>query len=73
LIRVEQRQGLEVIRSHSSNEWRMVMNKLFRGILTVAVCAAGLSASIAQSQDKWDSAPWIEGKPMTLKAGYNTG
>lgn len=48
------------------------MNKLFRGILTVAVCAAGLSASIAQSQDKWDSAPWIEGKPITLKAGYNT-
>jgi tripartite ATP-independent transporter DctP family solute receptor len=48
------------------------MNKLFRGILTAAVCAAGLSASIAQSQDKWDSAPWIEGKPVTLKAGYNT-
>jgi len=48
------------------------MNKLFRGILTVAMCAAGLSASIAQSQDKWDSAPWIEGKPITLKAGYNT-
>ena len=48
------------------------MNKLFRGILAVAVCAAGLSASIAQSQDKWDSAPWIEGKPITLKAGYNT-
>jgi tripartite ATP-independent transporter DctP family solute receptor len=36
------------------------------------MCAAGLSASIAQSQDKWDSAPWIEGKPITLKAGYNT-
>jgi TRAP-type transport system periplasmic protein len=48
------------------------MNKLFRGILTAAVCAAGLSASIAQSQDKWDSAPWVEGKPVTLKAGYNT-
>ena len=48
------------------------MNKLCRGILAVAVCAAGLSASIAQSQDKWDSAPWIEGKPITLKAGYNT-
>ena len=48
------------------------MNKLFRGILTAAMCAAGLSASIAQSQDKWDSAPWIEGKPITLKAGYNT-
>jgi TRAP-type transport system periplasmic protein len=48
------------------------MNKLFRGILTAAVCAAGLSASIAQSQDNWDSAPWIEGKPVTLKAGYNT-
>src|SRR4029079_16345312 len=62
----------EVIRSDSSNEWRMVMNKLFRGILAVAVCAASLSASIAQSQDKWDSAPWIEGKPITLKAGYNT-
>ena len=48
------------------------MNKLFRGILTVAVCAAGLSASIAQSQDKWDSAPWIDGKPINLNAGYNT-
>jgi tripartite ATP-independent transporter DctP family solute receptor len=48
------------------------MNKLFRGILTVAACAAASSASIAQSQDKWDSAPWIEGKPITLKAGYNT-
>lgn len=48
------------------------MNKLLRAILTAAVCVASLSATVAQAQDKWDSAPWIEGKPITLKAGYNT-
>jgi TRAP-type transport system periplasmic protein len=48
------------------------MNRLFRVILTAALCAASFSATIAQSQDKWDSAPWIEGKPFTYKAGYNT-
>jgi TRAP-type transport system periplasmic protein len=48
------------------------MNKLRRAILTAAVCVASLSATVGQAQDKWDSAPWIEGKPITLKAGYNT-
>jgi tripartite ATP-independent transporter DctP family solute receptor len=48
------------------------MNKLLRAILTAAVCVASFSAAVAQAQDKWDSAAWIEGKPITLKAGYNT-
>ena len=48
------------------------MNKLSTTIVAAAFCAAFLNASLAQAQDKWDSAPWIEGKPFTLKAGYNT-
>jgi len=33
----------------------------------------GLSVAIpVQAQDKWDSLPWIEGEPVTLKLGYNT-
>ncbi len=38
----------------------------------VAFCATGFSADEASAQDKWDSAPWIEGQQLTLKAGYNT-
>ena len=48
------------------------MNKLFRTIVIATSCAAGFNASVAQAQDKWDSAAWIDGKPITLKAGYNT-
>jgi TRAP-type transport system periplasmic protein len=35
--------------------------------------AVGLClASPVQAQDKWDSEPWIEGSPVTMKLGYNT-
>jgi tripartite ATP-independent transporter DctP family solute receptor len=45
---------------------------LFKAIAAASFCATGLWANVAQSQDKWDSAAWIEGKPLALKAGYNT-
>ena len=48
------------------------MKKFFRSVVTAAFCWAAFGMSVAQAQDKWDSAPWIEGKPVTLKAGYNT-
>ena len=48
------------------------MNSLSRTIVTAAFLAAGFNASVALAQDKWDSAAWIDGKPITLKAGYNT-
>ena len=48
------------------------MNSLSRTIVIAALLAAGFNASVAQAQDKWDSAAWIDGKPVTLKAGYNT-
>ena len=50
------------------------MNSILRTILTAAFVASGFTAGVAQAQapDKWDSAPWIDGKPVTLKAGYNT-
>jgi len=48
------------------------MNRLTKTLVIAAFCASGFNASVAQAQDKWDSAPWIEGKPVTLKAGYNT-
>ena len=35
-------------------------------------CALTFAVAPAAAQDKWDSLPWIEGKPLTLKAGYNT-
>jgi TRAP-type transport system periplasmic protein len=35
-------------------------------------CVLALSTGAASAQDKWDSRPWIEGSPVTLKAGYNT-
>jgi TRAP-type transport system periplasmic protein len=44
---------------------------IFKVFAAAAFCVMG-SASVAQAQDKWDSAPWIEGKPVTFKAGYNT-
>jgi tripartite ATP-independent transporter DctP family solute receptor len=35
--------------------------------------AVGLGlVSPVQAQDKWDSEPWIEGAPVTMKLGYNT-
>ena len=52
------------------------MNSILRTILTAAFVASGFTAGVAQAQapapDKWDSAPWIDGKPFSLKAGYNT-
>lgn len=48
------------------------MNSISRTLLTAAFITSGFAASVAQAQDKWDSAPWIDGKPVTLKAGYNT-
>jgi tripartite ATP-independent transporter DctP family solute receptor len=41
-------------------------------LISALACAIPLHTAIAQTPDKWDSAPWIEGKPVTLKAGYNT-
>jgi len=48
------------------------MKTTMMAIAGAALVAAGLHAHSAWAQDKWDSAPWIEGKPITLKAGYNT-
>jgi len=48
------------------------MKSISRTLLTAAFIASGFAASVAQAQDKWDSAPWIDGKPFSLKAGYNT-
>jgi tripartite ATP-independent transporter DctP family solute receptor len=45
--------------------------QLLKAIATAAFCLIGIS-SVAQAQDKWDSAAWIEAKPVTFKAGYNT-
>jgi len=42
-----------------------------KAIATAAFCVIGIS-TVAQAQDKWDSAAWIEAKPVTFKAGYNT-
>lgn len=38
----------------------------------VVACALAFSIGAAAAQDKWDSQPWIEAPPVTLKAGYNT-
>jgi len=49
------------------------MNRhLFKAIAAASFCATSFCANVAQGQDKWDSAAWIEGKPLALKAGYNT-
>jgi len=48
------------------------MSTLFKSMVTAAACAAAFYAGVAPAQDKWDSAAWIEGKPIALKAGYNT-
>jgi len=45
--------------------------QLLKTIATAAFCVIGIS-SVAQAQDKWDSAAWIEAKPVTFKDGYNT-
>ena len=37
-----------------------------------AACALAFTIGAAAAEDKWDSQPWIEGRPITLKAGYNT-
>lgn len=48
------------------------MNRHFlKALATAAFCVIGIS-SVAQAQDKWDSAAWIDAKPVTFKAGYNT-
>lgn len=48
------------------------MNNTIKTIVTAAFLATSFAANVAQAQDKWDAAPWIDGKPVTLKAGYNT-
>lgn len=48
------------------------MIKTIKTIVTAAFLATTFTANVAQAQDKWDTAPWIDGKPVTLKAGYNT-
>jgi TRAP-type transport system periplasmic protein len=42
-----------------------------KALATAAFCVIS-SAGVVQAQDKWDSAAWIEGRPVTFKAGYNT-
>ena len=44
----------------------------FKAIAAASFCATSFCANVAQGQDKWDSAAWIEGRPVALKAGYNT-
>jgi len=48
------------------------MKAILFAAVGAALCTVGLHVDQARAQDKWDSAPWIEGKPLTLKAGYNT-
>jgi TRAP-type transport system periplasmic protein len=49
------------------------MNRhFFKAVAAASFCATGFFASVAQSQDKWDAGAWIEGRPVALKAGYNT-
>lgn len=47
-----------------------MMNKLSFIALSVVV-GLGLVGP-AQAEDKWDSQPWIDGAPVTMKLGYNT-
>ena len=49
----------------------MMMKTMFKTVATVALSTLALS-SLAQTHDKWDSAAWIDGRPVTFKAGYNT-
>lgn len=49
----------------------MAMHSVIKVLASGALCLF-VGAGIAQSQDKWDSAAWIDGKPVTFKAGYNT-
>lgn len=46
------------------------MTKLSFIALSVAVGLGFMSP--AQAEDKWDSQPWIDGAPVTMKLGYNT-
>ena len=49
------------------------MNRHYlKAIAAASFCATSFFVNVAQGQDKWDSAAWIEGKPLALKAGYNT-
>lgn len=49
----------------------MMMKTMFKAV-TVAALSTLAFSSHAQAPDKWDSAAWIEGRPVTFKAGYNT-
>lgn len=49
----------------------MAKSYLFKAV-AAAVISFAACASTVQAADKWDSAPWIEGRPVTFKAGYNT-
>jgi TRAP-type transport system periplasmic protein len=48
------------------------MRRIITTFIGAIACALPLYGASAQGADKWDAMPWIEGKPMTLKAGYNT-
>jgi len=49
------------------------MNRHYlKAIAAASFCATSFFVNVAQGQDKWDSAAWIEGRPLALKAGYNT-
>jgi tripartite ATP-independent transporter DctP family solute receptor len=47
------------------------MMKKVTALMLSAVLGFGLMGP-AQADDKWDSLPWIEGAPVTMKLGYNT-
>lgn len=48
------------------------MKALLLAAATAAAFFTGLNANPAQAQDKWDRLSWIDGQPITLRAGYNT-
>jgi TRAP-type transport system periplasmic protein len=48
------------------------MRRIITAFIGAIASALPLYEASAQVADKWDSMPWIEGKPLTLKAGYNT-
>jgi tripartite ATP-independent transporter DctP family solute receptor len=49
-----------------------MMRRIVTAFVGAIACAFPLYEVSAQGADKWASMPWIEGKPVTLKAGYNT-
>ena len=59
----------------SLNEWMEndMTRHFLKAVATAAFCVIGFSATVAQAQDKWDSAPWIEGKAGHLQGRLQHG